>query len=83
LSNFYIRVYHFEIFEPFHAPTKIQINSNKIQTFPLPKCDVKLFYENSVGLSFEAEAVRQSIINGNDFFTRMFIYSLFPSTWPS
>lgn len=50
----------------FWAPTKL-ITPNAVKEWPNPKISVPFFYEESCGLRYEAEEVRQCLLAGEFF----------------
>jgi hypothetical protein len=72
-----------QICDPFWCPTRMQLYKSKGQnmtivddvTIELPHTDVKHWnFGNCVGFVYEAEAVRQAIINSYIIDTYVFIY---------
>ncbi|PVD34077.1 hypothetical protein C0Q70_05339 [Pomacea canaliculata] len=50
-----------EISHPMHCPTKMVLHSGETKEFPLPESPHKYNFVNSVGLVYEAQAVRECL----------------------
>ncbi|XP_025087969.1 trans-1,2-dihydrobenzene-1,2-diol dehydrogenase-like [Pomacea canaliculata] len=53
-----------EISHPMHCPTKMVLHSGETKEFPLPESPHKYNFVNSVGLVYEAQAVRECLQQG-------------------